>query len=237
MLDGTLLTMHAHADAEALARAYRVLNGDSVGTALVSHEARLQHRLGATTTAVDVDSLDGTSWADDGQSAKWRSAESVLDKPQMKKGDALGSGNGMGSEDFGFEGEHAVKLHVGGGDDSHRSLSGAFGGLMLGNEEGAAVDMSPAEVLDAAIARSWPDVWDVSEEDVARIFPRAVSHRLRVRDGPEDEVLSSVMWPAVPSEVGSRGATDKQTMDGDEVRLGWERKKIKDILVRILADV
>jgi hypothetical protein len=38
---------------------------------------------------------------------------------------------------------------------------------------------------------------DVSEADIARIFPRVVSHRVRVRDSPFDEVLSSAVCGAV----------------------------------------
>ncbi|KAJ7495905.1 hypothetical protein B0H11DRAFT_877413 [Mycena galericulata] len=42
-----------------------------------------------------------------------------------------------------------------------------------------------------------PEVLEVSEADIARIAPRVMTHRLRVRDGPHDEVLGSAMFPAV----------------------------------------
>ena len=69
-----------------------------------------------------------------------------------------------------------------------------------------------------------PEVWDVSEVDIGRVFPRVVSHRVRVRSGPDDEILGSIMHPAVrqhpPSEVPSA-----------------DRKTVKQIIVGILADV
>ncbi|KAI0709541.1 hypothetical protein C8T65DRAFT_649053 [Cerioporus squamosus] len=165
-LDGTLLTMRAHADAEALARAFRVLNGDTIGAALGSEDSAL---------------------------------------PQP-----------------------GVRLRVD-DEDGYRSFSGGFGEYEY--LDGPEAELSPAEALDAALRRAWPEAWDVSEEDVARVFPRVVSHRLRVRDGADDEILGSVMWPAVPGESGAG------TEVAEGVKLGWERKSVKELLVRILADV
>ncbi|KIJ68090.1 hypothetical protein HYDPIDRAFT_25535 [Hydnomerulius pinastri MD-312] len=73
---------------------------------------------------------------------------------------------------------------------------------------------------------------DVSEADIARMFPRVVSHRLRVRDSPVDEVLSSAVCGAVsvPGEV-------EQTGDSKEDSDGWQRDTVKEILVHILAEV
>ncbi|TRM69373.1 hypothetical protein BD626DRAFT_473855 [Schizophyllum amplum] len=65
---------------------------------------------------------------------------------------------------------------------------------------------------------------DVSDADVARIFPRVVSHRLRVRAGPEDQILGSVAYGAVAKE----SAGEVAWRDG---------RSVKDVLVRILADV
>lgn len=82
-------------------------------------------------------------------------------------------------------------------------------------------------------AREWWDVedekarWDVSEVDVAKVVPRVVSHRLRVRSGPEDEVLSSVVFTAVPP-IGREGEHNKGT---------WKRRTVKDILVKLLGEV
>ncbi|KAI0744091.1 hypothetical protein C8Q80DRAFT_1184938 [Daedaleopsis nitida] len=213
-LDGTLLTMRAHADAEALARAFRVLNGDTVGAALVHQEARM----GDGQTAAE-DSLDGRSWTDG-------SAESLGGRT---RGHGSGSARkASGSDDFGFEDGggrgHGMRLRVEDEDGEGEQMVD----MVL---EGSQQDMSAAEALDAAVAKAWPEVWDVSEEDVARIFPRVVSHRLRVRRGPDEELLGSVMWPA----CGVAGGFVEDGADG--VRLGWERKSVKELLVRILADV
>ncbi|KAH7888926.1 hypothetical protein F5I97DRAFT_766219 [Phlebopus sp. FC_14] len=71
---------------------------------------------------------------------------------------------------------------------------------------------------------------DVSEADIARMFPRVVSHRLRVRDSPIDEVLSSVVCGAVspPGEVQPFRPSEGEV---------WERDTVKDILVHILSEV
>lgn len=71
-------------------------------------------------------------------------------------------------------------------------------------------------------------VLDVSEADVARIVPRVVSHRLRVRDGPEDEVL----WNAVFGAVGWWKGGEEPEPESERVR-----STVKDILVQILSEV
>jgi len=69
---------------------------------------------------------------------------------------------------------------------------------------------------------------DVSEADIARMFPRVVSHRIRVRDSPFDEVLSSAVCGAV--NVPGKEPQDEEVVE-------WERETVKDILVHILAEV
>ncbi|KAF7376435.1 hypothetical protein MSAN_00059100 [Mycena sanguinolenta] len=68
-----------------------------------------------------------------------------------------------------------------------------------------------------------PEVLEVSEADVARIAPRVMTHRLRVRDGPESEVLAAARYPAVEDESSASKDLNRIT--------------IKEILVRILAEV
>ena len=70
--------------------------------------------------------------------------------------------------------------------------------------------------------RAGHEVMDVSEEDVATILPRVISHRVRVRDGPEDELLGSLVFCAAGPAPG-KGQ--------------WERKTVKDIMVKILTEV
>ncbi|KAG6856336.1 hypothetical protein H0H87_005454 [Tephrocybe sp. NHM501043] len=68
----------------------------------------------------------------------------------------------------------------------------------------------------------------ISEAAIARVVPRAVTHRLRVRDGPEDEVLASAIF----------GATFDHEPHPSNSQYGWDtRSTIKDILVEILAEV
>jgi len=62
---------------------------------------------------------------------------------------------------------------------------------------------------------------DASEVDVARILPRVLTHRLRVRDGPDHEILSSVVFPA--ALAGS-----------DNVES--HRRTVKGILVQIIGE-
>ncbi|KAF9650652.1 hypothetical protein BDM02DRAFT_3185302 [Thelephora ganbajun] len=62
---------------------------------------------------------------------------------------------------------------------------------------------------------------DVSEVDIARIIPRVLTHRLRVRDGPDHEVLSSVVFPAVLTGC-------------DKVES--HRRTVKEILVQIIGE-
>lgn len=71
-------------------------------------------------------------------------------------------------------------------------------------------------------------VLDVSEVDVARIAPRVISHRVRVRDSPEDEILSSALYGATFKPL-PKGTTGTDAPAG--------RLTVKGLLVRILAEV
>ncbi|KAI0645802.1 hypothetical protein C8Q79DRAFT_1052969 [Trametes meyenii] len=220
-LDGTLLTQRAHTDAEALARAFRVLNGDTVGTTLVMREAHIGDRDTAA-----ADSFDDGTWTEDG----WRSVESL-------SGRTRANGFAHSKETDDYPGVDRIRVQVNGSDpsDVESRPSGAYEGFVS-----ADVELSPPDALALAMARAWPEVWDVSEEDVARVFPRAVSHRLRVRNGPDDEVLGSVMWPAVTPSGGMCGGGQSESPElggTGAVAMGWERKSVKEILVRVLADV
>jgi hypothetical protein len=73
-----------------------------------------------------------------------------------------------------------------------------------------------------------PEPLYVSEADIARIVPRVITHRLRVRNGPQDEVLSSAVFGATfGNYMGDR--RDESVYDF--------RITVKDILVGILGDV
>ncbi|KAH9998508.1 hypothetical protein BJV74DRAFT_824886 [Russula compacta] len=70
--------------------------------------------------------------------------------------------------------------------------------------------------------------WDVSEVDVAKVVPRVVSHRLRVRDGPEDEIMASVVFMATIPRIPT-GIEKKEGV--------WRRRTVKEILVKLMAQV
>jgi hypothetical protein len=76
---------------------------------------------------------------------------------------------------------------------------------------------------------------EVTEINIARMFPRCVSHRLRVRDGPKEEVFASMVFGATfdfdDDEIGKVGGS----LEGGEVV--EERPTVKDVLVSILSEV
>ncbi|KAJ3936787.1 MAG: hypothetical protein NXY57DRAFT_984230 [Lentinula lateritia] len=71
-------------------------------------------------------------------------------------------------------------------------------------------------------------VLDVTQADIARIVPRVLTHRLRVKDGPEDEVLASAVFGAAFS------ATSKEERGRKRDR---NRVTVKELLVEILQEV
>lgn len=102
-------------------------------------------------------------------------------------------------------------------------------------EAGSSTAPSPPQPTSAAPSAEgdWlhvdpPEKWDVSEVDVAKVVPRVVSHRLRVRDGPEDEMMAGVMFmasaPRVPTSVESKEGV-------------WRRRTVKEILIKLMAQV
>ena len=76
-----------------------------------------------------------------------------------------------------------------------------------------------------------PPLLDVSEIDVARIFPRVVSHRLGLRETAEDEVVSSLVFPACFSGVAGGDVSGLAGLGGDA------KESVKDVLVGILGEV
>ena len=88
------------------------------------------------------------------------------------------------------------------------------------------------EDIKGAIQMALTRELDVSEVDIARIVPRVISHRVRMRKGPEDEVLASALYgatfkPKIPDAALSEG--DQSTID--------KLHTVKAVLVHILAEV
>jgi hypothetical protein len=87
---------------------------------------------------------------------------------------------------------------------------------------------APGDVGAEPLKVPEPEVLEVSEADIARIAPRVMTHRLRVRDGPQDEILGSARFPAVLADDHDDGRASAGAIG---------RSTIKEILVRILAEV
>ncbi|KAI6166049.1 hypothetical protein EDD17DRAFT_1550408 [Pisolithus thermaeus] len=169
-LDGTLLTVRARKDAEALVRACRVLGIDLTGAEFI------REAIHTVPPASETSSIQRSYPAS--HSSASLSSEALLDSADVPR-------------------------------IREPSLA-------------TSVERNPAGIF---MQDDVSDL-DVSEADIARIFPRVVSHRVRVRDSPFDEVLSSVVCGDMFQPAGVR--------DGDPV---WERDTVKDILIRILSEV
>lgn len=97
-------------------------------------------------------------------------------------------------------------------------------------------DIDPSDEDEKSFTPA-PPVLDVSETDIARIAPRVMSHRLRVRDGPQSEVLGSAVFGAA-FRVSDRSRGEGYDGNGVDENEPWEtRCTVKDILVRILSEV
>ncbi|KAK7045613.1 hypothetical protein VNI00_007446 [Paramarasmius palmivorus] len=79
-------------------------------------------------------------------------------------------------------------------------------------------------------------ILEVSQADIGRIIPRVVSHRIRVRNGPQEEVLASAMFGATlpTSEEYSNLVRGRQT---DRKGKGLRCTTVKDVLISILSEV
>lgn len=183
LVDGTLITLRAHRDAEDLVRAFRVICGSSLGAELISNVASASHRDGGPRARVSEDSATDDellSPTDDTHGIDW-------DK-QAGEEDWLGAEIRMGKRKA----------------SSLRSVEVRIQGP---SEQGAPFDAASENArsrmdLLPTLPRQ-PEVWDISEVDVGKIFPRVVSHRMRIRAGPDDEILGSLMYPAAADTHGA----------------------------------
>lgn len=85
-------------------------------------------------------------------------------------------------------------------------------------------------------------ILDVSEVNIARIVPRVISHRVRVRSAPDEEVLASALFGATFQPPVPQAGVGKVDGDGSGADLKGEEKKervvsVKAVLVQILAEV
>ena len=124
---------------------------------------------------------------------------------------------------------HLAKVPSRGGD----ALSDIAIDLNLARNEDDSDDERPFPSPPPETRR--PQVWDVSEIDVAKVFPRVVSHRVRMREGPDDEILGSVMFPAVPIALSRSSAEPSRPISAGAQ--GDEERTVKQVLISVLADV
>ena len=85
---------------------------------------------------------------------------------------------------------------------------------------------SSPEALEATKHSKPVPILEVSEIDVARIFPRVVSHRLTIRAGPEDEVLASALFGATFKPPPSALQEGERAFNS-----------VKSVLINILSEV
>lgn len=225
LLDGTMLTLRAYRDAEDLARAFRVISGSTIGAELVVEVAAMATNgdaggNGNGSVGGDTDGGLRTPGDEDSDSLDWGKSPGE----DQWLGDELRMSKRKASS------VRSIEVRVQIPEDAHPE-DAPFGDGSSSVENGLRTGFSPP------LARP-PEVWDVSEVDIAKIFPRVVSHRVRMRSGPDDEILGSIMFPAVPVSMSRQSSTssDGDQRDGSDEQFDSE-KTVKQVLISILADV
>ncbi|KAI0314911.1 hypothetical protein OF83DRAFT_1085322, partial [Amylostereum chailletii] len=232
-LDGALITTRAFRDAEALARAHRILGlGGDPGTALVHRAAASWDRPPAAPATAVPPRLDEAT-----------RSESVLaptsPDPPLDTDDEIEI-----EAEADINDRRQVRVQLPSWDDrtttasvpsaTKHAFSLAPSSLRDPDPDDDLPLPPPAHAQEEGPSWVWDDralehwTWDLSEGDVARIAPRVLSHRVRVRDGPRDEVLSSAVY------VAARTGAAKDLFLPE---VGWKRRTVKDIVIRILKDV
>ncbi|PPQ74433.1 hypothetical protein CVT24_000044 [Panaeolus cyanescens] len=208
-VDGSLITRRAMSQAEALVKACRVLGADLTGMELIRP------------SVLDDQESEAAS------SFKEKSAD--IDHEHDYLSVNMGYGRGTTIASMNTSKEHYPLL-------AHSPAATAEGEYPPSSRPVAGLRMQEPED-DETEEREEREL-DVTEVDVARIVPRVVSHRLRIRDGPDDEILSgavfSASWKFKLKPVGERQA-------GEEPRLAYDEddklQTVKAVLVQILSQV
>lgn len=137
----------------------------------------------------------------------------------LREGTAGEAGTVGGSwEDEALDGGtvHGDWLHI-------ASVRAKGKGRLVSEDDGVQSELT-GEELEEDGGREEDEVWEVSDKDVRKVVPKVIQHRVRVRKGPEDHVLGSVLYPAVPAPG--------QELKEEE----WQRRTVEEILVDILED-
>ncbi|KAH6897532.1 hypothetical protein BKA70DRAFT_1315941, partial [Coprinopsis sp. MPI-PUGE-AT-0042] len=220
-LDGMLLTASARKDAEDLARAARVLGTDSSGMELLRSSGNAEES-----------SIGDHETTTDELSEHWVHPEIATSNSHMQlHAPALAPNSPQYSK--------ATTLTVSGDETAHllrqRNSSLFTRSSVRSRAAGHKQRQVPFDHSEEGPVEEKTlefnhevEVLDVTEGDVARMMPRVVAHRVRLRDGPEDEVLASAVV----------GATFDVPHTGEGGVLGvYGAVGVKDILVEILNKV
>ncbi|KIL58621.1 hypothetical protein M378DRAFT_200441 [Amanita muscaria Koide BX008] len=205
-LDGTLLTAKAMEDAEMLIRACRVLGTELGGWELV--------RGGASDSMARTDGL----------------------KTEEDQGDSSSMNGHTWEFETGYDpsGSIAIDIGIEGTNSERRSV-----GIQEHVRDSSADKGTPRVSVDksddvAEVANSAEDLFDVSEAYVARIVPRVISHRVKMRESWRDEVLAGVV-------CGATFSVEQDSQDdlgrGQRTTQAEGDLTVKDMLVRILQRV
>lgn len=203
-LDGMLLTVRSQNDAVDLAKAYRVLGVNRTGMELIRPDNYETLQRESTSKAKGKKKEE---WKEDGQYANTINDDETSNSPLFVR-------------------------------DYHRRPSEVSSTYQSARSQETFGQKSLLSNLLEEVRRTGEQpqlrniVLDVTEADIARVVPRVVTHRLRVRDGPQDEILASLRY-------GATSSWTKDEVDGgvtDETG-AYSRSTIKDILIKILTDV
>ena len=214
--DATMLTAKAMEDAEMLVRACRVLGTEMGGWELIRGGA-------GEATEGNQEKVEGGGGDEDGSSTNgfpW----------EFETGYDPGGGIAIdiGIEDASSEGKLAnARKHW----EKQKSVE----------RRPVRVDFDDVQIISPSIGttRDAPldaTIFDVSEADVARIIPRVISHRVRMRESWTDEVLAGVAYGAA-FPVGTGRSNRGHPPGRDKEVEGEEDLSVRDMLVRILQRV
>ncbi|KAF8632715.1 hypothetical protein AX17_004771 [Amanita inopinata Kibby_2008] len=241
-LDGMLLTARSMEDAEVLARACRVLGTEMGGWELI--RGGVEYMSGRRMDVMD---------------------EEQGDKEKEGGSSVEGSGHGYDWEfESGYDPSGSIVIDVGFEDESVKGRGETKREKVNEHRQERKVTFEEDEHWISEVGNGTGGkgrMLDVSEADVARIMPRVISHRVRMRDGWMDEVLASAVagatsFPGIISgkerkregkgrEETIRVEKDEDVVEGvGEQDLGEEPKEgeeeemtVKDALVRVLQRV
>jgi hypothetical protein len=218
-LDGRLLTTTAHEAAESLARASRVLCMNPTGMELI-------HEWLSYLSTEGSDEQAGTEYSAAGKplDEKLKSRDSLATTISEKSDVSTPSSSSRKQSLKSLLAEIATNSET-----IQASLATGQSKSMkskLGPPPDMITTSDPLSELLPQPETESDNTFDVSEVDIARIVPRVITHRLRVRNGPRDEVLSSAFFGATTRTVPPPGPEGAK-----------ERISVKDVVVRILAEV